>query len=424
MPLQLSPQQLKQLHELGIDITSNNISQPILNTSNNNKNTQIISPNIGKNKISPILSNKHPSLLISKPVLIPLLSLSGLSLISFSGLIFLKSKTSPSAVPVFSPQTQIQPSPTQVPKSIQHYLLTSQQYFTQALSALSSDSCQNSTSCPVIDLINQSILAASDAVKSFPQDYRGYEQRGRIYQSLIDSQPQLLTSAINDFSVAFNLNPSSPEITRNLASLYARKGDAQSTLNYLSQTVSLEPTKAQNFYDLAKIEQQVGLISQAISTYDHLLTLVTDPDQKQTVQSEKNALENLVAQNPQTSTPPTVTPNRPLTTGIQINPDGPLLQAGISNGPIIAAPSTDSNITLNNLSTSNSLAGNGIISAGDTQVTLQNQLLTSSSQVYVTVISGDKNSTLQLLSKSKDSFTVGIDSPLSQDLHFKWWIVK
>lgn len=376
MPLDLTPNQLQQIESLGIKITP------------------------------------------KKGVILPILSISGLTLVSFGGIFLLKSKLTATASPppaYNSERAKQVEEPTQVPKSIQHFLLTSQQYFTQALQT------QKQDPAGTVNSLNQAILAASDAIKEFPDDYRGYEQRGRIYQSLLDSRPQLLANAIADFSAASARNPSSAGLTRTLATLYARQGDPQSTLNYLTATINLDPTTAQNFYDLAHLQQQIGLIPQAISTYDRLLTIVSDPAQKQAVTAEETALEKLVSQNPQlaktaasVSVAPTVSPS----------PAGPLIQADAGTGLIIAAPETSSKVTVNNLSTSNSLAGDGTIPAGSTQIILTNQNLSASSQILITPVSGPKNVNLQLLSRSGHTFTVSLDSPAAQDVTFKWWIVK
>lgn len=349
--------------------------------------------------------------------LIPLFSISGLTLLSIGGLILFKSNNSSSnSIPVSSfPFPESIPSPTQVPKSIQHYLLASQQYFSQALDLQQS----NTDSNKVISYLNESIIAASTAIKDFPSDYRGYEQRGRIYQSLLDSQPQLLTAAIGDFEQAQKLNSSSADLTRQLASLYAKKGDLQNTLNFLSATVSLEPTKAQNFYDLARLQQQAGLLPQALETYNHLLPLITDQFQKNQVEIEKKSLEKIVATNT-FNNPPNPTPE----TKPSITTEGNLIQANTGSDPIIAAPQNSPNITLSNQTDSNSLSGTSTLPSGQKQITLQNSLLKSTSQIYVTILSGGKNQTLEILSKSKDSFTVGFTSPLSEDVTFKWWIVN
>lgn len=358
-----------------------------------------------------------------KANLIPLFSISGITLLSIGGLILLKSKSAPTVIPTKTPSQSSQsiPSPTQVPKSIQHYLLASQQYFTQALDSqtLKSD---NKT---IINYLNESILAASEAIKTAPSDYRGYEQRGKIYQSLLDTQPQLIASAISDYQQAQKLNQSSAELTRQLASLYAKKGDLQNTLAYLSATVSLEPTKAQNFYDLAKIQQQAGLLPDALETYSRLLPLISDSNQKIQIETEKKSIEKIVAQNNLTSPKTSIENTLPSPTSAPIQTEGNLLQASNNaTGLIIAAPETSKDISLKDQTDSNSLSGTATLPSGQKQMTLKNTMLKPSSQVYLTIISGGKNQSLELLSKSADSFTVGFQSPLNEDVTFKWWIVK
>ncbi|MDD3003043.1 MAG: hypothetical protein PHS06_04230 [Candidatus Shapirobacteria bacterium] len=357
------------------------------------------------------------------PTVFPLLSISGLTLLSFGGLVLLKGSGTQNDLPPQNTSAKNNPAlqditPTQVPKSIQHYLLTSQQYFSQAVSQQSTD---NSAS---VESLNNSIIAATEAIKEFPDDYRGYQQRGNIYQALTDSKPELLDQSISDFASAFKLNSQSAEVTRSLASLYAKKGDANKTILFLNQTVALEPTKAQNFYDLAKIQQQAGLLSQALDTYTKLTTLVTDPTQKTQVESEKAALEKLVAQNPNSSKTP-IEENQtlpPVTAPSSL--DSPTIQAMGEGGLIIAAPEEDKSISVTNQTESNSLSGTSILSSGQKEITIPNDNISSTSQVYVTITKGGKNQNLQVISKSEKSFVVGLDSPISEDIEFKWWIIN
>lgn len=369
-----------------------------------------------------------------KPVF-PLLSISGLTLLSFSGLILLKNKNQATTIQTPSPTNNPQnaPEPTQVPKSIQHYLLTSQQLFSSALQlqnkslpvkggvAEGDGGFQSQT----LDLINKSILAASDAIKEFPQDYRGYQQRGKIYQALITSKPDLINQSISDISNAQKLNPSSSEITHTLASLYAKKGDAQNTILYLTQTVALDPTTAQNFYDLAKIQQQVGLLSQALETYNQLTTLVTDPTQKSQIETEKLTLQKLIAQNPRSSEASAKeSQTLPVNTDLPSTIDSPTIQALADTGLIIAAPEEVNKVEITNQTDSNSLSGNSILPSGQKEITISNKNISSTSPVYVTATKGGKNQNLQVLGKSTESFTVGLDSPISEDIEFKWWIIN
>ncbi len=401
--MEFTPDQIQKLQSLGIDVQETK------------------KENLKIGNLSLDIKQKKPNNIF------PLLSISGLTLLSFSGLILLKGKGQNinDTSEIRDLPSDISITPTQVPKSIQHYLLTSQQYFSNALQLQQSSDINNSQS--TIDLLNQSILAATKAIKEFPQDYRGYQQRGRIYQALIDSKPELIDQSISDLASAQKLNPNSAEITHTLASLYAKKGDAQNTILYLNQTVNLEPTKAQNFYDLAKIQQQVGLLPQALETYNRLITLVTDSNQKTQIESEKSALEKLISQNTNSSQS-TLSIPQPTIHDLPSNLDSPTIQALTDNGLIIAAPDENKNIEVKNLADSNSLSGNSTLVAGQKEITISNTNLISTSQVYVTATKGGKNQNLQVLSKSEKSFTVGLSSPppagRSEDIEFKWWIIN
>ena len=406
--MDLTPDQANQLKSLGI-----NVSKSVTTISDNITPPPISTPTIGQ-KIDELIISTEPKQVLTNPKspIIPILSISGLTFLSFGGLILFKSKDTQ---PAISPSIPVRSSeniggPTQVPKSIQHYLLASQQLFTQALEAQT----RNDNSSALQNL-NQSVASATQAISEFPNDFRAYEQRARIFISLVDSQPQLISNAIADLSKANQLNPNSAEITRTLATLYAKKGDAQSTLTYLSQTINLEPTKAQNFYDLAKLQQQTGQLPQALDTYNRLITIITDPTQKSAIESEKSALEKLVSQNPSPIIPnsvPTIS-------------NEPLIQASLpETGLIIAAPETATDIAVSDKTDSNSLSGAAILPTNTASISISNTNLQSTSQVYLTITKGGKNESLQVLSKTTGSFTVGLSTPINEPIEFKWWIVN
>lgn len=413
----LTPAQIQKLHSLGINPENTMPPAPRI--------PQGIGASEPTQKISIPLKN-------TKSSVIPLLSISGLTLLSFGSLILLKNKSQTSVtltpLDVADPAPSgnaVYPTGTQIPKSIQHYLLASQQLFSQALQLQQN---KQSDQSQIIDLLNQSILSATDAVNAFPKDHRGYFQRAAIYQALADSQPQFIDTAIADLTIALKLNPNSADTTRQLASLFAKKGDAQNTLNYLAQTVTLEPTKAQNFYDLAQIQQQVGLIPQALDTYNQLLPLITDPTQIADLKSQVIALENLSKQTSAEGTPLDPEEHRGsigAPTGTLI-PSGKLLEANsLASGLVIATPEDDNRqIKIDSLTDSNAFSGTSTLPKNQSQITLENSNLTSSSQVYLSTLKGGKNQTLQLISKSDNSFTVGLSSPISEDIEFKWWIIN
>lgn len=428
MPQQFTPDQIKKLEELGIKVKPEDLKteeaipvspplpdQVILEQQPTEK-LEIENSNLE-------IGNSKLDIKPSRSPVFPLISISGLTLLSFGGLVLLKGNNSQtiSSPTINDLPSTISPNPTQVPKSIQHYLLTSQQYFSQAVSQQGS----TTESAPTIELLNNSILAATEAIKEFPDDYRGYQQRASIYKALIDSKPELIDQSISDFTIAYKLNSTSAEVARSLASLYAKKGDAQNTIAYLNQTVSLEPTKAQNFYDLAKIQQQAGLLAQALDTYNKLILLVTDANQKSQVETEKSALEKLVAQNPSSAGPSSNTEDlRPNINDLSPNLDSPTIQASTNTGLIIAAPEEDETIKVTNQTDSNSLSGNATLPSGQKEITISNTNISSTSQVYVTTTKGGKNQNLQVLSKSDKSFIVGLDSSISEDVEFKWWIIN
>ena len=420
--MSLTADQIQKLKDLGISVPDNPPAPP-------DSAPSIPTPAPVQPDPSTPLTPQKTSDSSSKASLLPLISISGFSLLSIGGLILFKSHTdlasappSSSPAPVVSSQQELNPSPTQVPKSIQHYLLTSQQYFSQALQLQQSQGNQQQ----VVDNLNQSIVAAASAIQEFPTDYRGYEQRGRIYQSLLDSRPELLASALTDFQAAAHFNATSADLTKEIATVYAKKGDLSNTLVYLARTVSLDPTKAQNFYDLAKLQQQAGLLADAATTYNQLLTLLPDPSQKQEVQAQLTALQTLLKQSPTISPQPSLGADEPTLepTAPLVDPQSQLLQADSSTGLIIAAPETSQNLVVTGQTDSNSLSGTATLAANQASSTLTNTHITATSQIYVTQIVGGKNETLKVLSKSDGSCTIGFDTPLAEEVNFKWWIIN
>ncbi|MPN33098.1 hypothetical protein SDC9_180581 [bioreactor metagenome] len=188
------------------------------------------------------------------------------------------------------------------------------------------------------------------------------------------------------------------------------------------QTINLDPTKAQNFYDLAKIQQQIGLLPDALKTYDQLITIITDSTQKSQIESEKESIKKIIAQNPNKkySSSQDTDSNKVPT----ISLDSPTIQALASSDLIVADSQTVDQIVVSNITDSNSLSGTATLPANQKEISINNSQLSSSSQVYVSIISGGKNQNLQVVSKSKDSFTIGLSKPISEDIQFKWWIIN
>jgi len=309
--------------------------------------------------------------------------------------------------------------------SIQQHLLSSQQYFSQALQAQGS----GGSSQEVVDFLNKSIDEASQAVANFPDDFRSWQQRGKIYQSLISQSEQLteqdssfLKQAISDLDKSYQLNNDSVEVNRSLASMYARVGDANNTIRFLTEAIRIEPTKAQNFYDLAKIQSQSGQVAGALETYKQLIWLVSDNDQKEILEKEKIALEKILAENPDLSVD-TKIGIVPSPTG-ELERDGPVIKASTDNGVVIAAYEDREEMEVSGMTESNSMSGTAILANGQTEVEIENGNLSESSQVYVVAIRGGKNQVLRVTSKGETFFKVGLDLAIGEDIEFKWWIIN
>jgi len=309
--------------------------------------------------------------------------------------------------------------------SIQQQLLSSQQYFSSALQAQGS----GGSSQEVVDFLNKSIDEASRAVANFPDDFRSWQQRGKIYQSLIGSSEQLteqdsafLKQAIADLTKSYQLNNDSVEVNRSLASLYARLGDANNTIRFLTEAIRIEPTKAQNFYDLAKIQSQTGQVAGALETYKQLIWLVSDNQQKEILEKEKTALEKILVENPGLANENKVG-LVPSPTG-EVERDGPVIKASTDSGVTIAAYEDRAKLEVSGITESNAMSGTARLASGQTEVEIENRNLSASSQVYVSAIKGGKNQVLRVKSKTGSLFKVGLDFAIGEDIEFKWWIIN
>ncbi len=78
-------------------------------------------------------------------------------------------------------------------------------------------------------------------------------------------------------------------------------------------------------------------------------------------------------------------------------------------------------------------AGQAILPAGSTEITITSAKLEENSMIYVTPLNSTNNQVLYVKNKIADSpftpendaiFTVGIDYPLGQDVTFNWWIIQ
>ena len=74
--------------------------------------------------------------------------------------------------------------------------------------------------------------------------------------------------------------------------------------------------------------------------------------------------------------------------------------------------------------TTNATLGSAVITAGRTEITIQNPNITDYTLVYVTPTSSTQNKVLYIKSKAAGYFTVGFSDPLEEDVSFNWWVVE
>lgn len=96
-----------------------------------------------------------------------------------------------------------------------------------------------------------------------------------------------------------------------------------------------------------------------------------------------------------------------------------------TNELIIAAGNDSSEATSSSSTSSNATIGTATVSANQTEVFIQNNKIDGNTLVYLTPVSDTQNQVLFVKSKETNiGFTVGINSPASQEIKFNYWLVK
>jgi len=74
--------------------------------------------------------------------------------------------------------------------------------------------------------------------------------------------------------------------------------------------------------------------------------------------------------------------------------------------------------------TTNATAGNSVLVAPNTELTINSPYVTGQTLVYLTPTGNSDNKVLFVKSKAEGSFTVAIDQPITTDITFQWWIIN
>ena len=327
-------------------------------------------------------------------------------------------------------------SPTQ-------YIYLSQSFFSDG-QALSQNRQQSEEDKKVIlTKLQQAIDTISEGIGKFPKRAELWAHRATIEWSIASAFPNALPNAISDMEEAAKLNPQNPDYTRALSDLYlaalrANSGNPENSRNlldravyFLARTQEQKPNDPKILYNLAQLQTKAGLLKNARISFVKLLPLITDPTQKQQIESEKANVEKLLAQEnasarqrisastkENTDAIDAMTPSSP-PSGLELTPD----QQTMSRQLVVAAPG-DTTSPYQDFIGSSAFSGTATISAGQTSITVEATRVTDTAPVYVTPMT-TTNATLSVTTKKAGShFTVSIDSPQPTDTPFQWWILS
>ncbi|KKQ31447.1 MAG: Cell wall surface anchor family protein [Candidatus Shapirobacteria bacterium GW2011_GWF2_37_20] len=95
-----------------------------------------------------------------------------------------------------------------------------------------------------------------------------------------------------------------------------------------------------------------------------------------------------------------------------------------TSSAIIADSSLASLATSSAQLSTNATVGTITLAAGQTEITIQNNQLTSTSMVYLTPTSSTQNQVPYLKSKDQDTFTIAIDQALNDNVNINWWLIN
>ncbi len=324
-------------------------------------------------------------------------------------------------------------SPTSAPLQPNYYVTASQKFLTKAEKYSANPDQAAEDKERILATVQNALTVINQGIRNHPRDDRLYVQRAKIYQGIISFSPKALNKALADLDKARQLSPDNPAYPKKQSQLLSQAGRYQDAAYYANLTYQLEPSDLQNLFYLGQTQIKAGRIKNALQSYQKLLTLLPEDKPEATqVQKEINNLENLLAQaetNQEAQlhlvgTSPQPTPNQNyIPADIELLPKK---EAGLPDNLVIAAPEEDQSEQKEEADF-NATAGEAILTAGQSQITISNKHITNQSQILLSATSDTQNQNLYVKEKQaesdKPSFTVGIHHPIDTDIEFKWWIV-
>lgn len=329
-----------------------------------------------------------------------------------------------------------------IERSMSYYITTSQEFLNQARYLAQDNEQTEEEKQKIIQTINQALDLANQAIAAYPHDDRGFAQRANIYTALIPFVPSSANLAIQDFKEAVKLNNQNPQYHSKLAEIYLNAGDFESAALSFYNFHLLNPTDTQTIYNLADALEKSGQLQKANHYFEKLISLLPPNDQAIiAIKTRKTHIETLLATaNLQYLSDPNTPPAGPVPDGTgaaglnssQNTPkeiigtqELPLEQASIK-GKVIIASEEKQALTETQISevSINAKTGQGVIAAGQKEITINNKNVAADKQIVIVPAGSTQNKVLHLIARKNGQwFKVGIDSPITTDIKFDWWII-
>lgn len=312
-------------------------------------------------------------------------------------------------------------------QSLASYLLQSQALINKAFEV----SKNNPQDEKITRLVQESLATASQAIKDYPQESLSWNKRAEIYFLIRDSIPQALDLAINDWQKALTLNQGNLKYLKSLTNAWLEKKDLQKAVFCLKKITDQDPTDLQAIKALARYQSQLGQLAQAKKSYLVLLSLLINENEKTEIAKEIRAIDQLLSRTASEENGSSRDTNDNPREEI-ILPEAPLLEAkDLAQQVIIAEPRDLIGQSQTDITSNNSLSGDGIIKSGQTEVMICNQNLSSESKIYLAAKEETEKEIVFIKKKDPSGtneqcryFVAAIKQPLGHDFSFKWWIVN
>lgn len=161
----------------------------------------------------------------------------------------------------------------------------------------------------VVQLIQQAILEARNAVALSPNNSNNWQNLALIYRNLINFAQGANEWAITSQNQAINLNPANPRLRLDMGGIFYAQNDWNSAAQQFSAAIALKPDFANAHYNLAQAFKQLNYKDQAfqqLQLTDQLVCLRPENKQSLAVDTTRTDCEKVKAEIADLAKPPEV----------------------------------------------------------------------------------------------------------------------